>query len=479
MYKKLIICCMIAGTGASLCATGLGADKPADQNAEIRKLSLVPASEPVPAMSYRLLPRRSDQKIGNAALFYYSAAALFPDGDPGDSESAIDKIVKWRYLPFDELPRDEVEKVLSSISKSFHQVALATQRSGCYWQMPLEDGFSLEIPHLSTFRRIIFAMRLQIRLKIADGHTDEAIELLQQGMQMGRNIAEGPTLIQDLVGVAISALLLKEVEGMMQEPDSPNFYWALTALPDPMIDMYPALESEREMLFMEFPQLRDLEDQVLTPPQASAIASEFMKKIAGLTTAGPDDIPFKGLLPLAWVMMHYSDAKQFLAGRGFSRERIDAMPAAQAVLSYQKLEYVEMMDSQFKWFTVPYHLSQPHLEKGKKLFDKLMRGRGLKANLFSTLVPALHRVSFIHARLDRQIAMLRTIEAIRMFAADHSGSLPGSLAEIDFVPIPVDPVTGENFLYRRTNAFNARLEAPVSPAELRKRRPVYELTVKR
>jgi len=478
MYKKLIVWYVIAGVWAlPLCGTGLGAGKTTAQNAEVKTLSLVPAAEPVPAMAYRLLPRRLDQKTGNAALLYYSAAALAPEADPGDDENVSNRISKWRDIPVDELPRDEVEKALLSFSSSFHQVALAARRSECHWQMPLEDGFSMQMPHLSTFRRITFAMQLQIRLKIADGQTDEAIEMLQQGMQMGRNIAEGPTLIQDLVGVAINAVMLREVESMMQTPDFPNLYWALTALPDPMIDMYPALENEREMLFMEFPQLRDLEDQVLTPLQASAIISEFMKKIAGLT-AGPDDIPFKGLLPLGWVMMHYSDAKQFLAGRGFSQERIEAMPAAQAVLIYQKQEYVEMMDSMFKWFAVPYHQSRPYLEKGEKLLSEHRRNKGIKVNLFSTLVPALNRISFLQARLDRHIALLRTVEAIRMFAAEHSGGLPRSLGEIDFVPIPSDPVTGEAFLYHRTNARKARLEAPVSPAES-KRRPVYELTVKR
>jgi hypothetical protein len=38
-------------------------------------------------------------------------------------------------------------------------------------------------------------------------------------------------------------------------------------------------------------------------------------------------------------------------------------------------------------------------------------------------------------------------------------------------------VTGEDFIYRRIDSRNARLEAPVSPAESN-RRPVYELTVR-
>jgi len=93
------------------------------------------------------------------------------------------------------------------------------------------------------------------------------------------------------------------------------------------------------------------------------------------------------------------------------------------------------------------------------------------------LLPALARIGVLQARLDRNIALLRTVEAIRMFAADHSGQLPGSLTEITALPIPADPMTGKDFIYRRIDARNARLEAPVAPEEI-KRRPVYELSIK-
>jgi hypothetical protein len=474
MYKKLILWYVIAGLGAMpLSGSGFGAEKADDRGVEVRKLLLSPAAEPVPAMAYRLMPRQLDKKTGNAALLYATAAALCPDGEP---DEVGEKINEWRAMAAEELPRREVDKVLSSFSTSFHHVELAAYRTDCSWEMPLEDGFSMQLPNLSGLRRIAKAMRLEIRLKIADGQTDEAIEMLQHAMQMSRNIAEGPTLVQDLVGVAIAAMSLFEVEGLMQRPDLPSLYWALTALPDPMIDMYSSLEYERESLFIEFPQLRGLEDKVLTPAQASAIVSAFMKKMQTLIGPG-GDVPFEGILPLGWVMMHYSDAKQFLAGRGFPQRRIEEMPAAQAVLIYQKQEYLEMRDSLFKWFALPYHQSRPRLDEAEKLISRYHR-KGLKDNLFRVLIPALYRVAFIEARLDRHIALLRTVEAIRMFAADHSGRLPASLGEITSVPVPSDPVTGEAFIYRRTDARNARLEAPVSPSESR-RRPVYELTLRR
>jgi hypothetical protein len=477
MYKKIIILYLIAASGAlTLCPAVRGADKTTDKSVELRKLSLVPAAEPVPAMSYRLLPRYLDQKNGNAALLYYSAAALCPDSDPRDTEDIQKKIGDWREMPVDQLDRKEVDKALSSFSNCFHQIKLAAQRNNCQWEMPLEDGYAMQMPHLATFRRMIFAMQLQIRLKIADGQIDQAMEMLQQGLYMGRSIAQGPTVIQDLVGVAITALMLKEVEGLMQIPDSPNLYWALTALPNPMIDMHSSLENEREMLFVEFPQLRNLESEVLSPAQASAVISDFMNKIQALSE-DMVDVPFKGLLPVGWVMMHYSDAKEYLARKGYSQERIEALPAAQAVLIYQKQEYLEMLDNLFKWFELPYYQAQPHLQEAAKRLVDNQYNKGIKTNLFCTLVPALSRIAFLQARLDRNIALLRTIEAIRMFAADHSGQLPGSLTEITSIPIPLDPVTGKDFIYRRIDERAARLEAPVSPEES-KRRPVYELTIK-
>jgi hypothetical protein len=63
-------------------------------------------------------------------------------------------------------------------------------------------------------------------------------------------------------------------------------------------------------------------------------------------------------------------------------------------------------------------------------------------------------------RADREIALLRTLEALRIYGASHNGELPQQLGDITEVPIPDDPVTGEPFGYRR-EAEKAVLEGPV------------------
>jgi hypothetical protein len=58
-----------------------------------------------------------------------------------------------------------------------------------------------------------------------------------------------------------------------------------------------------------------------------------------------------------------------------------------------------------------------------------------------------HKCLGAQARLDRRVAALRVVEAIRMYAATKGGALPESLDNITDVPVPLDPVTGKPFGY--------------------------------
>jgi hypothetical protein len=49
--------------------------------------------------------------------------------------------------------------------------------------------------------------------------------------------------------------------------------------------------------------------------------------------------------------------------------------------------------------------------------------------------------------LERNLAALRVIEALRIYAAAHDSKLPESLSDVHEVPIPSDPGTGQPFEY--------------------------------
>jgi len=75
------------------------------------------------------------------------------------------------------------------------------------------------------------------------------------------------------------------------------------------------------------------------------------------------------------------------------------------------------------------------------------------------------------ARLDQRIALLRHVEALRLYAADHNGALPAKLAEIP-VPLPDDPFSGKPFRYE-VNGTTAHLRG--SPPASMETDPAYKV----
>ena len=83
------------------------------------------------------------------------------------------------------------------------------------------------------------------------------------------------------------------------------------------------------------------------------------------------------------------------------------------------------------------------------------------------------------ARLDQRLALLRHVEALRMFAAEHNGVFPEKLADVT-VPLPVDPFSGKPFCYELSgNTAHLRgtppWDAKVNPAL----RFHYEITLRK
>src|SRR5262249_23663796 len=67
--------------------------------------------------------------------------------------------------------------------------------------------------------------------------------------------------------------------------------------------------------------------------------------------------------------------------------------------------------------------------------------------LFDGVVPALKKVRHAQGRLEQRFALLRCVEALRMYAAEHEGKLPEKLSDVP-VPVPPDPFTGKPFRYQ-------------------------------
>ena len=67
------------------------------------------------------------------------------------------------------------------------------------------------------------------------------------------------------------------------------------------------------------------------------------------------------------------------------------------------------------------------------------------------------KVYLLMGRLDRHVAALQCIEAIRLYAGSHDGRFPQMLSDVTDIKIPVDPLTKKLFSYK-SNGSEAILE---------------------
>lgn len=434
------------------------------------KLVLHPAPEPRPALKYRLLAGFMDLRPGNAAVMYNKLALQVCAADRDGKEMA--RVCKWLDVPLAELDRKEAREALSRFRDVLKGLELAARYERCDWQLPLreEDPFALLLPELQQARAMARLLVVQTELQTAEGKLDEAICTLQTGYALGRHIGAGRTLVNGLVGIAICANMSDQVEQLVQQRGAPNLYWALTWLPRPVVDMRPGFEAEMHMLDFAFPELQHVEETGRSPEYWRRLLDRLTLKV--VTTWGGREPTWRDRLEAtALALKGYPMARDGLVQQGCTPGQVEAMPVPQVVLVYSVRTYRELRDQIFKRFALPY----PEARLGMERAEKEIAAEGAEREIVPVaqlLLPALGAVNRAVGRSQRRIAVLRAIEALRMYAARHDGRLPEKLDDVTEVPVPPDPMTGRPFVYRRKGERTAVLEAPL-PEGLTQ--PVYWL----
>jgi hypothetical protein len=322
--KRIFICFIVLlSIGASIYARS-SSDRPVE-------MILHPAKAPEPAQKYQLLPKAEELTDANAVPLYEQAIQLFPE------DYDTEQIEQWLKLPLDKLPYQQVQSTLQRFKITTQLLEQASKCKQCNWPYVEEDEEDTFLEKLRKYRRIVFILELQARLQIAQGQFDTALSTIQTGLAMAKHLGDGPNLLYGMVGVSISARMLRLLEQFIQSSDAPNLYWALQNLPKPFIDM-----TERTVL--ESPETRE-------------------------------------------------------------------------------------------------------------------------------------KMHLLMNRLDRHIAMLQCIEALRLHAGAHDGKFPKELSDVTDISIPDDPVTKKQFAYHRTGV-KAVLEAPAPKGADVKDAMRYELNLK-
>lgn len=417
-----------------------------------QQLRLFPAAEPAAPLALQLLPPLAEREPGNAAVIYNKVGLWLRQTQLDQQAPQVDAYLE---APWEELPLEQVENLLLMHERLFGMLRQAGRRTTCDWQLPIgEESFvSILLPEVQEARGYGRLLVLKARVEALHGRYAEAVATLQDGFALARHVSAGPTLINGLVGVALATQFTAELHHLSSRPDAPNLYWAVSTLPQPLIDFRPAIETEMDVLFLSYPLLREAETATTDPVVWQELARQMQGDLQVLGGASPDAQQV-GLAAIALSV--YPRAKQALLDAGRDPRTVEAMPVLQVVAIEAVREYRELRDRQYKWALLPDGELQAALSGLRR--SAVLPGEEILP-LAALLLPPLESVRLAPARLARRLALQRTVEALRLHAAAHGGQWPQTLAEIESVPVPLDPLTQQPFTFVR-DGDSARLEAP-------------------
>jgi hypothetical protein len=398
-------------------------------------LSVAPAKAPQPALQYLLIPELREMNPGNPIQGYLKC--LLEQYRFVFDEEKFDRRAALLEMPLEELPAPDVPELGRF---ALAQVDAAARLDTPDWQILLKlkaDGFSTLLPDVQAVRALARALAVRFRAEIASERIGDALKTAKTLFAMAHQLGEHPTYIGDLVGIAIASIAITPLEELIQQRECPNLYWALTNLPDPLVPIRRGLEGERLTLWAF---TRDLDS---TRPMSDDQIKAFIihvEKMVGDDVALKADGGIRGYLDARKKDAgKLAAASKRLVDHGLPEAQVRTFPPDQVILLDEERELRVRFDEIAKIMNFPAWQFEP-------MYEKLTGGKKERTLLADAFMPAQQSVRWAVARLEQRIALLRNIEALRMYAAEHKGALPGKLADVS-VPLPGDPVTGKPFLY--------------------------------
>jgi hypothetical protein len=393
---------------------------PAAQNAPPKEILIVlnvhPMAAPKPALRYSLLPEQKDLTPGNPVPVYFQCLL--------DQDLTAEK------------------EVLTAAA--LRRADRAARMDKPDWQIRFENGAENGTADSEVRNLLVLAKGLQNRLKteVAQRRFDDALVTAKTMCALARHLNEHPKLMGNLIGGAVAALALGPLQDMVEQPGCPNLYWALTNLPTPLVSLNRGMEGLRADFQNE---LRGLDD---TKPMTAEQLNDLCAQIDRSAARGVV-VPNKRIIP-GLLDARANDAERLAAARnrlsehGIPEDRVRTFPARQIILLDEKREFETRRDEYMKLLSLP----EWQIEEQARTIDKptgdLLLGPGLHTDVVLKYRRDL-------GGMEQRVALLRQIEALRLYAADHVGRLPEKLSDIS-VPVPVDPLTGRPFQYRLEGA---------------------------
>jgi hypothetical protein len=434
----------------------------------VTELVISPRAVEHPVLKHRLLPAEYELREGNAAPILLRLA--------WEQTAYFSKVVP-RFEEHLRLPLHDPKLIeAGTLLKRglYEEMRRAAHRRTAHWEYPIgeQQGMVISLPDVQGARQLAGrGLSVWIRYHIATGQLEQAAEAIRVGFAISRHYGQTPFVVTQLIRVALNNLLLQRVEELVSQPGAANYYWALSALPRPLVDLRPALELQSQNLEESVEGLDRLEEprSVEEWDNLARIVFQLYFNMPGakpLTDAEKNEVRQRALARARAELPGWMEG-----GAG----RVAGMPDSEAAVRW----LVEQHHRQTQEITATMSLEGPAaLEALRALQDRIegFRKEIGFPGLLCTEIP--HGLYLSCHSVQRRIDALRCVEAIRNFTATNSGTLPDTLDQITETPVPNDLLTGKPFQYERSGG-SATLSAPdIASITGRAPRVHYRLTIR-
>jgi hypothetical protein len=429
---------MIAAAVLCLARTSFG-----QTQADTRTFELAAVAPATPALKYELLFGFGDRRAGNAALQYMTAQELLNDvflKEIDDTDDAYaHKSANFR----------ELAEKMARPNGIYGLLELGGRCEDCDWGAPIREvGMYTLLPYLQQENHLAKMLELRAALQAQDGKTEDALQTIRVGFELGRKVGHAPALICGLVGVNIARLMNEALTEVMNRPESPNLYWALASMPRQLVSFPDCVEAEGTSLAVSIPVLGTKKLDAVSADDWHAALNrlvEIMPAASGQSGRQPWENPQAVAdevgRDLAKARADYSQRY------GLPADQVAGLDSFKVVCTFWYQQYVDAMEEQRAMATMPYAIQIPLMKAAEDRYAQELKEES--ANPFLVLIgSAFTRAAATFWRGDRMRAALTDVEAIRSYAAGHDGALPAQLTDIKDTPALDNPLTGKPFDYR-------------------------------
>lgn len=433
-----------------------------------RVLTLAPKRQMRPALSIQLIPNEYQRKEGNAAIFYLQAMGFFEQSAAFEAKRNFERTnitegqqagknanevppYLWLDTEPDQLPTKEVEEYLRYTSFQSRYLAEAVQRTDFSLNRRTKevgDFLGTLLPEIQYMRDLARQQSLRFRVAIAQNRTEDAVAILGQQLAMGSHLGKDHFMVSALVGMACVGIGMSDALYLCEHPDAPNLYWAMAALPKPLVDLRHSLAYEREVLFLQFKKLEEVDETPKSEGYWREFTTEYAQTLAQLA-AGDNiaDVAFaKESGTAMMIAMGVPSAKLYLRDVvGVTDETLSKLSNTQTYFLAVRRYWEIARDEVFKGLYAPDRQQEMMLEAERTRTTDATE-HGLITVPTGLLLPAFEAASAAGRRCQQQLALLQTIESIRHHLATHDNAFPRDLEELE-LPAPSDPVSDKPFEY--------------------------------